>query len=308
MPPLPPTAVPTRTIFDPYNSSATGHQTHASRLSGSTSWRASRSLKLSAQLSAGVAGGGGRRVADTVGAGSEDWGRDGRKENGEWDTSSVVGARAKAGVGRGVGDVGMMLGGTVRKGEGGKIKEEGEERERAGKRVKVEGCEDRGVGEVEGGEEAFCPLPSQAAIPKSLDAKGSQPAKRPIFASLTFYINGSTAPLVSDHRLKYLIVEHGGALSVGLGRRSVTHVILGQENRGGGKGAGGGLAGGKIQKEIKRVGGCGVKYVSVEWVLESLKAGKRLAEAGVAGVSTAPAGVKSVYGMFKKGEGGKGTK
>ena len=45
-----------------------------------------------------------------------------------------------------------------------------------------------------------------------------------------------------------------------------------------------------------------MKYVGVEWVLESIKAGTRLREAGFAGVSTAPSGVKSVYGMFKKGK------
>lgn len=88
-----------------------------------------------------------------------------------------------------------------------------------------------------------------------------------IFQDLRIYINGTTAPLVSDHRLKQLVAEHGGSVRIALGRRSVTHVILGTPNNaaGGGQGAGGGLAAGKIQKEIKRVGGCGVKYVGVEW-------------------------------------------
>ena len=36
-------------------------------------------------------------------------------------------------------------------------------------------------------------------------------------------------------------------------------------------------------------------------VLESIKAGKRLPEAGFANTSTGPSGVKSVYGIFKKG-------
>lgn len=34
---------------------------------------------------------------------------------------------------------------------------------------------------------------------------------------------------------------------------------------GSGSGAGGGLAGSKLDKEIKRVGGCAVRYVGVEW-------------------------------------------
>lgn len=74
----------TRTFFDPWNSSSTGHQRAENRLSGSTSWRASRSLKLGEQYRGGLAGGQ-QRVADTVGAGSEDFGKDGRKKNGAWE-------------------------------------------------------------------------------------------------------------------------------------------------------------------------------------------------------------------------------
>jgi hypothetical protein len=77
-------ASPARTFFDPWNSSSTGHQRAENRLSGSTSWRASRNLKLSEQYKGGL-GGGGRRVADTVGAGSEHFGKDGRKPNGGWE-------------------------------------------------------------------------------------------------------------------------------------------------------------------------------------------------------------------------------
>jgi len=262
--------------------------------------------KLTNQLSAGVTGGGGKRTYDTVGAGSWEFGRDGRKENGEWDVRSAVGARNQMGL-KGVGDVGVSLGVRVGKREGGgkgegggKIKEE-----RSVKRVKVEGRGNLEPFKAEVEEEAICALASQKSesTPTELDAKATPP-QRGIFTSLTFYINGSTAPLVSDHRLKYLIVEHGGAISIGLGRRTVTHVILGQANGYGGEGgAGGGLSGGKIEKEIRRVRGCGVKYVGVEWVLESIKRGKRVGEAGFVGVSTAPRGVRSVYGMFKKGEG-----
>lgn len=79
------------------------------------------------------------------------------------------------------------------------------------------------------------------------------------------FVNGSTYPLVSDHRLKQLLAENGARLSIHLGRRQVTHVILGRPNGSKGDGAGGGLAGGKIEKEIRRVGGCGVKYVGAEW-------------------------------------------
>jgi hypothetical protein len=89
-------------------------------------------------------------------------------------------------------------------------------------------------------------------------------AGRRIFEGLVVYVNGSTHPLISDHKLKHLLAEHGARMSLHLGRRQVTHVILGRPN-GGGFGAGGGLAGGKLEREIRRVGGCGIKFVGVEW-------------------------------------------
>lgn len=89
--------------------------------------------------------------------------------------------------------------------------------------------------------------------------------KRGIFDGLVIYINGSTYPTISDHKLKFLLSENGARLSINLGRRSVTHVILGKPCGTGGAGAGGGLAGSKLEKEIRRIGGCGVKYVGVEW-------------------------------------------
>lgn len=106
----PKTAKPSKSIFDPFvspedrkplsnatwpdlktfadivllprhqNSSATGHQRADNRLSGSTSWRDSRNSKLGEQFSGGA--GGGKRVSDTVGAGSLDFGKDVRDDCG----------------------------------------------------------------------------------------------------------------------------------------------------------------------------------------------------------------------------------
>ena len=112
-------------------------------------------------------------------------------------------------------------------------------------------------------------------------------------------------------------------MSLGLARKKVTHVIIGRpcsssssslstplsasssssssSKLGGGinKGAGGGLAAGKTQKEIQRkVAGVGaVKYVGVEWVLECVRVGKRVSEAGFAGVRTAGAGIGGPGGL-----------
>jgi hypothetical protein len=105
-------------------------------------------------------------------------------------------------------------------------------------------------------------------IPKADLSGVEEPSipKRGIFDGLTIYINGSTAPSISDHKLKYILAEHGAKISIHLSRRQLTHVILGSPcGRAGSIGAGGGLAATKIQKEIKRTGGCGIRYVSVQW-------------------------------------------
>jgi hypothetical protein len=72
------------------------------------------------------------------------------------------------------------------------------------------------------------------------------------------YLNGSTAPLVSDHKLKQLLAAHGAQCSVALGRRTVTHVILGTT-------CGGGLAASKLEKEIARAGRRSINFVTAEW-------------------------------------------
>ncbi|KAL9040845.1 MAG: hypothetical protein Q9180_001662 [Flavoplaca navasiana] len=285
MPPPPPqiplAAEPRRKTFDPWNSSSTGHQRAENRLAGSMSWRASRTSKLASQFKAGASGG--KRLYDTVGAGSENFGKDGRKENGGWE-KGAVGLREK-----GWQDVRGLLGKSGQDHSSG-----GEGSEREGKRRKL--SDDQVPGQN-------TDRTTDANAAQTAPTAAPLPEPKKIFDGLCVFINGSTAPLVGDHRLKQLLAENGARVSIALGRRSVTHVILGTPNGAGptgGKGAGGGLAASKIQKEIMRVGGKGVKYVGVEWVLESLKAGKRLPEAQFSNITLAAKGQKSVYGMFSK--------
>ncbi|KAI9811167.1 MAG: hypothetical protein M1827_005618 [Pycnora praestabilis] len=307
--PTPTTAAqPIRKTFDPWNSSSTGHQHAANRLAGSTSWRSSRTLKLGEQFRSGSGvedgegggGGGGKRLYDTVGAGSRDFGRDGRKENGGWER----GAKGLRGEGQlSLAECFAIEGvGTVTK-PGLKRTEKKDNPARPRMREDDEGYEER-KDESEEYSEAMQTSQVVATIKPEPSSR-----KKQIFKNLSFYINGSTAPKISDHRLKYLLAEHGARVSIALGRRSVTHVIIGTPNgapgsdiggSGGGKGrgvsagAGGGLAASKIQKEISRVGGCGVR------VLESIKAQTRLPEAPFSTIKLAPKSQKSVYGMFKK--------
>lgn len=111
--------------------------------------------------------------------------------------------------------------------------------------------------------------PAPPAPPAEPDSNDKPPlpaaSSSKLFDGLVIYVNGSTHPLISDHKLKHVLVENGARMSIHLGRRQVTHVILGQPSAPRAGGAGGGLAGGKLDREIRRVGGCGVKYVGVEW-------------------------------------------
>ncbi|KAM3509804.1 hypothetical protein MY11210_006171 [Beauveria gryllotalpidicola] len=134
--------------------------------------------------------------------------------------------------------------------------------------------------------------------------RGESAGQSLLFAGLVVHVNGSTAPLVSDHKLKTLLAAHGARVALHLARRHVTHVVLGRPagSIGGGSsaGCGGGLAGTKMDREIRRRGGNGIKYVGVEWVLESIRVGRRLPEARFANLDIAPHRQSSVYSLSKK--------
>lgn len=315
--PAPKAAKPSRNIFDPFNSSATGHQRAENRLGGSTSWRDSRSLKLREQFVSGS--GGGKRVSDTVGAGSLDFGQDGRTESGGW----VDGAK------------GLRTGGQTSLWESMKLEKDVDRSVEKKIAEKVKDATtvvnaftpfkkpDGSIRETSWTSHESSPShllspwdaadPSQNAFEDQTqseerveeDTSTSDPTSHPqIFSGLTFYINGSTAPHISDHKLKHLLSLHGGNLSIALGRRSVTHVIIGKPSTAG-EGCGGGLAGTKIQKEISRQRGKAIHFVTVEWVVQSAKAGKRLAESRFEGMKLAPKGVSGIAGMFAKQGGAK---
>lgn len=96
------------------------------------------------------------------------------------------------------------------------------------------------------------------------DEQRERLSDRKLFDGCVIYVNGSTYPTISDHKLKQVLAEHGARTALHLGRRQVTHVIIGKPGVVG-SGAGGGLAAGKLEKEIRRVGGCAVKFVDVAW-------------------------------------------
>ncbi|RYP55361.1 hypothetical protein DL768_000116 [Monosporascus sp. mg162] len=257
--------------FDPWNTSSTGHQCAENRLAASTGWRDSRNTKLMSQFQGGA--GGGRRVSDKVGAGSKDW---------DPKTKALIAPEMRARARNSVADM-LAKPGTMKRTTASLVPT-GSEAPSKNARGGVPTAEEEAVSQRRAEEERH-------------EAENGRP--RRIFDGVVVYVNGSTHPLVSDHKLKQLLAEHGGRLSTHLGRRQVTHVILGRPT-GRGNGAGGGLAGGKLQREIQKVGGCGVKFVGVEWVLESIRAGKRLVEAKFSNLKIASRGQHSVYGMYTK--------
>jgi len=121
-----------------------------------------------------------------------------------------------------------------------------------------------------------------------------------VFVGTCIYINGSTYPAISDHKLKHLLVTHGARLSIHLGRRSATHVIFGRPNASTVPGVGGGLSASKMQKEITKIGGKNVKFVTVEWVMESVANRKRAPEQRFEAVRLALKGTGRVEQMFAK--------
>lgn len=306
--PPPTSAKPKRRFFDPWNSSSTGHQRADNSLAGSTSWRESRSLKLSNQFAGGASGG--ARLADTVGAGSENFGKDGRLENGDW-------ARGASGL-REKGQISVVEAFRVKKVG---VKDTPVEKEKV--KLVVDEAQEQGLNlldipSAQPHQEDFSQeqpssyedkllredsSPNEQAQEKKHDQDTGDitTQKLPqVFAGTCIYINGSTFPTISDHKLKHLLVTHGARLSIHLGRRSVTHVILGRPNASAVPGAGGGLAASKMQKEIAKMGGKNVKFVTAEWVMESVANGKRAPEQRFEAVRLALKGTGRVQEMFAK--------
>ncbi|EFE38070.1 conserved hypothetical protein [Trichophyton verrucosum HKI 0517] len=257
--------------FDAWNSVSTGHQRAEVKQSNSSGWTQVRSQKLSAQ-----------------------YGGNPKAIHGEWAWLDKQGRKKLGQLNAGNGDIRRFMStGKRRAGDEVNGKSEvtkrlksmqGQQHEHSHEHGQVAG-DDLPIMSLEQSRGAVCfderydrTSMNYYESYKINDDTHANKDKR-IFANLTIYINGSTMPLISDHKLKNMLVDHGAKISIGLARRSVTHVILGYpngagevESGGAGKdagnsqpGAGGGLAAGKMQQEISRVSGMGVKFVGVEW-------------------------------------------
>ncbi|KAK7952237.1 uncharacterized protein PG986_007965 [Apiospora aurea] len=268
--------------FDPWNSSSSGHQRAENRLGASTGWRDSRNAKLHTQFR-----GDAQRVSDAVGAGARDW---------DPKLQAVVPPELRARARCSVADMLAKPGTMQRSLSSLSSTSSPSTSPRLG--VAATGTAKKAVTttEAESSSAEHARRTDEANKEVPPDQQDQGPGR--LFAGVVVYVNGSTHPNISDHKLKHVLAEHGGRLSSHLGRRQVTHVILGRPAGGGG--AGGGLAGTKLQKEIQKVRGAAVKFVGVEWVLESIRAGKRLPEARFSNVKVASKDQQSVFGLYSK--------
>ena len=260
-----------RQAFDPWVPVAAGHQ--IAETPTGVQWRAARNKKLAGQFGGG---GSGREHVGSLGPGP------GAQHD---DAALVAGATAtpdaQAQEGRSVREM-LMEPGLMTKHPGAKVgaaittTTTTTTTTTAAATTHLAGAPP--AAEADSRDDKPSPPPSSSLLASSIktslstdaqeardgtDAPAAAGTKKKIFDGVTVYVNGSTYPLVSDHQLKHLIAEHGGAVSLHLGRRSVTHVIVGRPVARGG--AGGGLAGGKLESEIRKRRGLGVKFVGVEW-------------------------------------------
>ncbi|PYH63499.1 uncharacterized protein BO88DRAFT_399107 [Aspergillus vadensis CBS 113365] len=272
-PPSKPPLLPTNHLtFDTWNSSSTGHQVADPGSSrGITSWRETRREKLTRQFGVGR---GDCTYDSSEGESKGEWvvtqiPAELQKQQQQRDIRSMFGVSKPKPIPPSQSTISMIDATSLNDYE-------------SKKRIRVD-QDDNGI-----------------KIPHTESKSKSEPRKQnntstststsTIFSSLTIHINGQTTPTVSDHKLKHLLISHGANLSLHM-HRGVTHVILGEPNtpsslssssiKSGIKvaGAGGGLAAGKLQKEIQRGGWKGVKLVRVQWAMDSIAAGKRLSEA-----------------------------
>ncbi|KAF4958657.1 hypothetical protein F66182_18308, partial [Fusarium sp. NRRL 66182] len=204
-------------IFDPWNTSSTGHQRAENPYSRTTEWRDTRREKLARQFRSdhhtapssrdNLTGRGEGSYTNEPEAG-------GGGEEGEWIWMSAQEATRNE---LGVADIRRYMGVSKphpqpQQGQHGLLKPEPQAQSE-------QQCQPA-MKEKLAFEPATSPSLSEISRPTEKGRKG-------IFASLTFYINGSTYPTISDHKLKRLVAEEGGNISLYLARKSVTHVILG---------------------------------------------------------------------------------
>ena len=256
-------------IFDSWNSSSTGHQ-RADGKEQTTTWRDTRTDKLARQFQSGHcddSSGPSMAFDGTCGSSPDE------QKGGEWRwVDDEEAKRAKLGAM----DIRSFMGISKRKAPAyeNEIEIEGKKR-----RINTRDASayapvstsksptDRSSKPATSTSTSTSTSISTSTFPSNSISISTTDLTRPqsrILAGTTIYVNGSTMPQISDHRLKHLLVSHGARISTFMARKTVSHIIIGQPGSTS-SGAGGGLSARKLQQEIERGGWKGIKVVGVDW-------------------------------------------
>ncbi|SCV71480.1 BQ2448_3068 [Microbotryum intermedium] len=103
-------------------------------------------------------------------------------------------------------------------------------------------------------------------VHRNTKLKNQEPdAESDLFKGLVFYINGLTGKSITNQQLKRLIYENGGTMKL-VESAAVTHAFVSN------------LSASKLHRILTKK--CNrLKYVTVQWAIESVRCGKRLREA-----------------------------
>lgn len=206
-PSVPPAAEPVYgQQFDPWNSSSTGHQQAENRLGVSTGWRTSRNRKLMGQFTGGA--GGGKRISDTAGEGAQHWDHQAKAV-----ITPEVRSRARCSV------LDMLA-------KPGAMKPSSSSSASAPPVAPAPAAASTSTSSEFRKAKSRSSSPSEMTAEECLMARrreedaAREQAKQPrkIFDGVVVYLNGSTHPLISDHKLKHVLAENGASMSSHLGR------------------------------------------------------------------------------------------
>lgn len=283
-------------IFNPWNSASTGHQRAESSYSSTSEWRTTRTEKLSYQFGKPMTNGSGDGTLDGGAQGRGEWrwmtaDEAERRRLGCGDIRTLMGGVKKRkaegdgddGKGNGNGRKRLELGASSSRSLASvpsSAQAQNQDSSLSSSSVPQHGrtqslphsqpqppLQSKEYKPRPRAKLAFCSSktnPNPNSEPST--EKEVEPSNPPgIFTGTTIFINGSTFPLISDHKLKHLLASNGANITILIDHKTVTHVVMGKPNGNGPGGAGGGLAAAKLQRELQRRGSKSVRFVGVEW-------------------------------------------
>ncbi|ODH49065.1 hypothetical protein GX48_04790 [Paracoccidioides brasiliensis] len=220
-------AAATLETFDPWNSASTGHQRAEKSHVGGPRWRQVLSQKLGRQFGDDTGRGGGVGDGEWGWVSSAQCGEARRREGGSGDIRSLMGGVKKRRLHGGRVDMKQVIAkdsidGGITEGNGAfALDDSGTESDRNDRWPERNGFYGT----------PSPPKPPQGSLHPDSQLMPLASTTKGIFTNLTIYVNGSTYPLILDHKLKHLLVSNDANVTPAFARLTVTHVILGRPNK-----------------------------------------------------------------------------